>query len=46
MKQAYLIGVICVAIAVVAYLLFAGPEGYARLEAALHYVPTWAFGEN
>lgn len=46
MKAAYLIGIISLSFALFLYLLFSGVSGYEDLEAALHSVPTWLFGED
>ena len=46
MKSAYLIAIIILLTALLLYLLFSGADGYQELEAALHSVPTWLFGED
>ena len=46
MKSAYLTGIISLLFASFLYLLFSGVDGYEELEAALHSVPTWLFGED
>jgi|TARA_R100001440_G_scaffold45403_2_gene65110 hypothetical protein len=46
MKLAYLIGVVCISVAIIFDLIINGADGYEDLEATLHSVPAWLFGEN
>jgi len=46
MKLAYLIGLASIMLASIAYLMLNGEDGYGKLEATLHGVPAWFFGEN
>lgn len=46
MKLIYLIGIVCISVAMLANLILDGAKGYEELEAALHSVPVWLFGKN
>tara|TARA_R100000655_G_scaffold52617_1_gene90456 strand:- start:196 stop:354 length:159 start_codon:yes stop_codon:yes gene_type:complete len=46
MKLIYLIGVSGILTMLIAYLILNGGKSYVTLEAALHSVPTWFFGED